>query len=247
MPARTTRKVDTTPRTPTTVARRGGRPRAATASSRIYTELRADLVSLKRRPGEPISEAEIALAYGVSRTPVREAILKLSDEGLLDVFPQSGIFVSRIPLAALPEAIIIRKALEATTARFAATLASASQILGLHAVLQRQREADAAGDRAVFHQADEAFHAAIADVAGYPGIWTLIQQVKVHVDRFRQLTLPQQGRMGQVIAEHEAILAAIEAHDPAAAGTAMEKHLERLLGDISATQTVNPEYFDKQT
>jgi DNA-binding GntR family transcriptional regulator len=247
MPARDTRNVDTAPRPAPGGARKGGRPRAATASSRIHAELRADLVSLKLRPGEAISEAEIALVYGVSRTPVREAILKLSDEGLLDIFPQSGIFVSRIPLAALPEAIIIRKALEATTTRFAATLASASQVLGLQAVLQRQREADAAGDRNAFHQADEAFHAAIAEVAGYPGIWTLIQQVKVHVDRFRQLTLPQQGRMGQVIAEHETILAAIESHDPAAAGLAMEKHLERLLGDISTTQTVNPDYFDKQT
>ena len=86
-----------------------------------------------------------------------------------------------------------------------ASLSTASQILSLQAILQRQREADDAGDRDAFHQADESFHAAIADVAGYPGIWTLIQQVKVHVDRFRQLTLPQLGRMGQVIAEHEAI------------------------------------------
>jgi GntR family transcriptional regulator, rspAB operon transcriptional repressor len=246
MPARVTRKVETALRPVTAGMRRKSRPRGATAASRIYTELRAELVSLKRRPGEVVSEVEIALAYGVSRTPVREAILKLSDEGLVDIFPQSGIFVSRIPLSALPEAIIVRKALEQTTARFAAGLATVSQILSLHAILQRQREADAAGDRDAFHQADELFHATIADVAGYPGIWTLILQVKVHVDRFRQLTLPQKDRMTQVIAEHELVLAAIEAHDPAGAGLAMEKHLERLLGDISATQTVNPEYFDKQ-
>jgi DNA-binding GntR family transcriptional regulator len=245
MPARTTRKVETALRPPATGMRKG-RPRGVTAASRIHADLRAELVALKRRPGEVVSEAEIALAYGVSRTPVREAILKLSDEGLVEIFPQSGIFVSRIPLSALPEAIIVRKALEATTARFAAGLATTSQILSLQAILQRQREADAADARDAFHQADEHFHATIADVAGYPGIWTLIQQVKVHVDRFRQLTLPQKGRMTQVIAEHELVLAAIESHDPAAAGIAMEKHLERLLGDISATQTVNPEYFDKQ-
>jgi DNA-binding GntR family transcriptional regulator len=246
MPARPRRKVGAALRPVITSPRRRARPRGVTAASRIHAELRAELVSLKRRPGEVISEAEIALAYGVSRTPVREAILKLSDEGLVEIFPQSGIFVASIPLSALPEAIIIRKALEATTARFASGLATASQILSLHAILQRQREADTAGDRDAFHQADELFHAAIADVAGYPGIWTLIQQVKVHVDRFRQLTLPQTGRMTQVIAEHEGILAAIEAHDPARAGIAMEKHLERLLGDISAAQTVNPEYFDTQ-
>jgi GntR family transcriptional regulator, rspAB operon transcriptional repressor len=243
MRARVTRKADAE-RQPTAV-RRSGRPRAATAASKIYSDLRTELVSLQRRPGEPISEAEIALAYGVSRTPVREAILKLSDEGLLEIFPQSGIFVSRIPVAALPEAIIVRKALEATTAQMAAERATASQILGLQAVLQRQREADAAGERDTFHQADEAFHAVIADVAGYPGIWKLVLQVKVHVDRYRRLTLPQTGRMAQVIAEHEAVLDAIEAHDPARARAAMEFHLERLLHHISATQSINPEFFDQ--
>jgi GntR family transcriptional regulator, rspAB operon transcriptional repressor len=227
--------------------RRAGRPRTATASAKIYSDLRMELVSLQRRPGEAVSEAEIALSYGVSRTPVREAILKLSDEGLLEIFPQSGIFVSRIPLAALPEAIIIRKALEATTAQLAAERATASQILVLHSILQRQREANAARDRDGFHQADEMFHATIAEIAGYPGIWTLIQQVKVHVDRYRRLTLPQAGRMGRVIAEHEAVLNAIEGRDPAAARIAMEFHLESLRDNISATQNVNPEFFDNET
>jgi DNA-binding GntR family transcriptional regulator len=244
MPARATRK--TTGQTVRAAGpRRSGRPRAATASARVYSDLRAELVSLQRRPGEVISEAEIALSYGVSRTPVREAILKLSDEGLVEIFPQSGIFVARIPLAALPEAIIIRKALEETTARLAAQRASSSQILGLHSILERQREASASADRESFHQADEAFHATIADVAKYPGIWKLIQQVKIHVDRYRRLTLPQIGRMAQVIAEHEVIMSAIERHDVAGAGIAMGTHLERLLADLSATQNINPEFFDE--
>jgi GntR family transcriptional regulator, rspAB operon transcriptional repressor len=234
------------PSKPPAKIRRGGRPRRTTASSRIYSELRDELVSLQRRPGEVISEVEIAVSYGLSRTPVREAILKLADEGLIDIFPQSGIFVSRIPLAALPEAIIIRKALEETTARMAAERATPSQIMNLRSIVQRQREADAAGDREGFHQADEAFHAGIADIAGYPGIWRLILQVKVHVDRYRRLTLPVAGRMTQVIAEHGPILAAIEAHNPAAARVAMEKHLAQLLHDISATQHTNPEFFDQQ-
>lgn len=243
MPARAMRKSETTR---AAGHRRGGRPRAATASARIYSDLRSELVSLRRRPGEAILEAEIALSYGVSRTPVREAILKLADEGLVEIFPQSGIFVSRIPLAALPEAIIVRKALEETTARLAAERATASQILALHSILQRQREANAAGDSDTFHRADEAFHATIAEVAGYPGIWTLIQQVKVHVDRYRLLTLPQQGRIARVIAEHEAILGAIEAHDCPGAGLAMGVHLESLRDNISVTQNINPEFFDKQ-
>ena len=236
----------TTASLPPAVVRRNGRPRTATAASRIYADLRAELVSLERRPGEPISEAEIALSYGVSRTPVREAILKLSDEGLLDIFPQSGINVSRIPIAALPEAIVIRRALEETPTRMTAELATASQVLALRSVVERQREADATGDREAFHQADELFHATIAEIAGYPGIWKLIQQVKVNVDRFRLLTLPQAGRMATVIAEHERILSAIETHDPDDAAIAMTRHIERLLGDIAAIKHLNPEFFDDQ-
>ena len=231
---------------PPVVVRRNGRPRTATAASRIYADLRAELVSLARRPGEPISEGDIASSYGVSRTPVREAILKLSDEGLVEIFPQSGINVSRIPIAALPEAIVIRRALEETTTRLTAELATPSQILALHSILERQREADVARDREAFHQADELFHATIAEIARYPGIWRLIQQVKVHVDRYRRLTLPQKGRIGRTITEHEAILGAIEAHDAISARAAMEAHLERLLKDISAIQSINPEFFDER-
>jgi len=243
MSARAIKKTEPAVR-PAPTPRRGSRTRAATAASRIYADLRTELLSLQRRPGEVISEAEIALSHGVSRTPVREAILKLSDEGLLDIFPQSGIYVARIPIAALPEAIVIRKALEATTAQLAAERATSSQILVLQAVVERQREANADLDHEAFHQADEQFHAKIAEIAGYPGIWTLIQQVKVHVDRYRLLTLPQEGRIARTIGEHEAILRAIEAHDPAGARTALEFHLERLLADISATQSLNPEFFD---
>lgn len=217
--------------------------RAGPLSATIYADLRQQLVSLQRLPDEPVSESEIAEAYGVSRTPVREAILKLADEGLLEIFPQSGIFVSRIPISELPEAILIRRALEETTARIAASQATTSQLLALQSVLQSQREAEAADDHDAFHRADEAFHAAIAEVAGYPGIWTLIQQVKIHVDRYRRLTLPQPGRITRAIAEHETILAAISAHDPARAVAAIGDHLERLLTDISATQELNPELF----
>src|SRR5258707_8794084 len=247
MPARESKNSQLTAREVATKPRRSGRPRAATAASRIYSDLRIELVSMQRRPGEVISEAEIALSYGVSRTPVREAILKLSDEGLLEIFPHSGIYVSRIPIAALPEAILIRKALEETTARLAAERATPSQILALHSIVERQREADVAKDSEAFHQADERFHASIAEVAGHPGIWTLIQQVKLHVDRYRRLTLPQAGRIGDAIVEHAAILAAIEARDPARARIAMESHLERLLRDISATQSINPELFDARS
>jgi DNA-binding GntR family transcriptional regulator len=211
--------------------------------AKIYADLRAELVSLQRLPGEPISEVGLAAAYGFSRTPVREAVLKLADEGLVEIFPQSGTFAARIPLAALPEAIVIRKALEETSARLAAERATRSQAIVLRALLQRQREASLAGDRSGFHQADEAFHGAVAAAAGHCGIWTLVEQVKVHVDRYRRLTLPQEGRMARAIREHAAIAAAIESGDGARAARAMAAHLDGLLTDIPDIRRRNPDYF----
>src|ERR1700682_3538546 len=125
--------------------------RAETASATVYRVLRQEIVSLKRKPGEPIIEKDIALAQRVSRTPVREALLRLSAEGLVDTVSKSGTFVARIPLRALPEAIVVRKALEQVTARAAAIHARRSDVTGLRAILERQREADAAGDRSAFH------------------------------------------------------------------------------------------------
>jgi DNA-binding GntR family transcriptional regulator len=223
---------------------RSGASRGASAAALIYADLRAGLISLKRLPGEPLSESEVAFAHGVSRTPVREAILRLAGEGLVEIFPQSGTFVSRIPLAALPEAIIIRKSLEETTSRLAAERATPSQILALRTLLEHQAEASAAGDQDAFHRADEAFHGALADAAGYPGIWALILKVKIHVDRYRRLTLPQLGRMMRARAEHVAIAEAVAAHDPARAAAAMAAHLDGLLSDIPDISRLNPDYFD---
>lgn len=217
--------------------------RATTVAATIYRDLRVEIVSLRRKPGEAIAEKRIAQDYGVSRTPVREAVLRLADEGLIEIFPQSGTFVSRIPLGALPEAIAIRRALEEATVRYAAARATRSQIATLRANLELQREMEAAGDFDGFHQADESFHALLAETAGYPGFWTITQQVKVQIDRYRRLTLPVLGRMTMVLAEHAAIVEAIAAHDPDAAARALNTHLDDLQITITDAQKANPMYF----
>ena len=214
-----------------------------TASAAIYRLLREEILSLRRKPGEPIVEKDIAQARRVSRTPVREALLRLAAEGLVDTINKSGTFVARIPASALPEAIVVRKALEQVTARAAAEHARRSEVTHLRALLERQREAEAAGDRLEFHKADEAFHAAIAAIAGYPRIWTLIQSVKTQVDRYRLLTLPQPGRMARVIKEHAAVVDAIERNDAQRAASAMDEHLEGLRVSMGDIRRVNPDYF----
>ena len=217
--------------------------RSETASAVVYRKIRHEILWLQRKPGEPIVEKDIALAQGVSRTPVREALLRLVGEGLVDTVPKSGTMVARIPLTRLPEAIVVRKALEQVTAGAAATRARRSDVTHLRAILERQREADAAGDRAAFHRADEAFHAAIAELAGYPGIWSLIQSVKTQVDRYRLLTLPQPGRIARVIEEHAAVVTAIAQHDGPRASTAMGHHLDGLRISMGDIRRMNPDFF----
>ena len=218
--------------------------RSETTADRIYHALRTEIVALRRAPGEPISEKEVALASGVSRTPVREALLRLSGEGLVLIFPQSGTFIGRIPIAALPEAILVRKALEDLTVRHAAQNADAEKIASLKALIDRQQQTEQRADYDAFHAADESFHALIAEIAGHRGIWRLIEQVKVQVDRYRRLTLPVPGRMGRVVAEHCAIVDAITARDPERAATAMAAHLDGLSASITDVRDLNPEYFD---
>ncbi len=222
--------------------RRAALIRPNKASAWIYDALRQDILILALKPGDPISEKELAAEFGVSRTPIREAILKLSEEGLVDIFPQSGTFVSRIPIDEFNEAMTVRGALEKTTAALAAQNRGSQDLALLHSIIDRQILANKASDRDEFHSADEDFHRAIASAASFPNIWRLINTVKYQVDRYRRLTLPAPGRMTKVIAEHRAILDAIEAGDPAGATNAMDEHLSSVI-DFANLDHVNPDYI----
>ncbi len=198
---------------------------------------------MRLRPGDPISESRVAAEHGVSRTPVREAILRLAKEKLVEIVPKSGTFVGRIPVSSLVEAIVARRALEVLNTKRAVELATPDRVTEFRAMLDRQRQIAAGGDLERFHRADEDFHASIAEAAGYPGIWDLIQQIKLQVDRYRQLTLPLEGRMDLIVAEHGDIVDAMESGDPDAAGQAMETHLDKLQLDIQVFQEMWPDYF----
>jgi len=227
------------PRSP--VTRQSGQ--ATRNSEIVYRDLRDAIINVTLTPGTPLVEKDITEKYGISRTPVREAILRLAEERLVDVVPKSGTFVARIPVAELREAIVARKALEEVCVREATARASKSQLMALHAVIQRERELAETGDEQAFHEADNAFHAGIASAGGYPGIWNMIEKIRVQVERYRRLTLPQEGRMEMVVAEHAAVLDAIEQGDADAAVAAMNNHLNKLQIDIRTFQDLWPDYF----
>ncbi len=232
---------------------RGRRPTAArsaprapgpvTAAGAIAAALRDDIVGMVLLPRTPLRDPVLCERFGTSRTPVREALIRLGEEGLVDILPQSGTFVSRIPVDAIPEAVLVRQALEGVTVEGAAARGGEGAAAALDAAIDAQRSLAARGDTRGFHDADEAFHEAIALLAGHPNIWRLLRQVKMQLDRARRLTLPALGRMGQVIAEHALIRDAVAAGDAAGARTAMTAHLGIVVPDVARLRGLHPDYF----
>lgn len=218
--------------------------RGVTASQRIYEWLRGQIIGMEIAPGTALQEKQLALACGVSRTPVREAVLKLADERLVDIFPQYGTFVSRISRPAVRDAMVIRQALERTAVREAARHAEAGDIARLASGLATQAAAHEDGRLADFHKADEDFHQMVAEIAGHPNLWRVVRAEKAQVDRCRILTLPAADRRASVMAEHRAIVDAIAGHDADAAETAMARHLDRVLPSVDALAEAHPDYFD---
>lgn len=214
-----------------------------TAADLVEESLRADILAIRLRPGAPLVEKELTQRFGVSRTPVREALLRLKDAGLVEVFPQSGTFVARIPVAAIPEAAMIRQALECAMAERAAGTGSSEAIRRLDLMIVAQAEAADAGDMAAFHEADEAFHEELAHSAGFPGVWKVAHAAKIQIDRCRLLTLPVPGRMEHVMREHLAILEAVRRGDAQLAHEAMATHLGALLPDLPVLRQAHPDYF----
>jgi DNA-binding GntR family transcriptional regulator len=218
--------------------------RGHTAAMSIYRTLRTDIIAMRISPGQAINEKSVAVEHGVSRTPVREALLKLAGDNLVEIFPQSGTFVTRIPIAALPEAIMVRKALEDLTVRRATERIDAEHLATMRSIVAQQQKLEQRRDHDGFHAADDAFHAIICETAGHPGIWQLVDQVKVQVDRYRRLTLPVPGRMGLVVDEHAVVVAAIATGDPDQASAAMATHLDGLSASIRDVRDLNPDYFE---
>lgn len=227
---------------PPTVERPAKLRRVTTAGA-IFNQLYADIVSLRMPPGMPLQEKKIAEEFGVSRTPVREALLRLAEGGLVDIYPQSGTVVSRVPVSAIPEAVVVRKALETTTIEAAARSATPADIERLDMIISRQKSLASLGDTSGFHEEDEAFHEAITRIAGYPGIWAILKTVKVQIDRARRLTLPALGRMDNVVREHIVIRDAIASHDVDAAREAILHHLSAVIPDVAELRTRYPDYF----
>ncbi|WP_324133718.1 GntR family transcriptional regulator [Bosea sp. (in: a-proteobacteria)] len=211
----------------------------------IIQILRQAIIEMRLKPGEALSEKEVALRYGVSRQPVREAFIKLAEAGLLQVLPSRGTYVVKISVREVLNARFVREAIECALVRSAAELIDSAGVARIEQLVADQKAAAEAGDSARFYALDEAFHRAIADCVECDPALRVVESARAQTDRVRYLSLPDASPLALLIAQHEAILDAIKARDPERAEAAMRTHLREILSALPRLAERFPDVFDR--
>lgn len=208
----------------------------------VYRILREQIIQAELVPGARISEAEIARSLSISRQPVREAFIKLAEEGLVQVLPQRGTYVTRISTASVMDVRFVREAIEADIVRQVAGEHEVPIVDELREQIARQKQVPH-DDRAAFLRLDELFHHTLATAAGRDYAWSVIESVKAQMDRVRFLSVDD-PQIGRLIEQHEQIVDAIAAGDVGGAEQALRMHLREILKSLPEIARSRAEFFD---
>ncbi|WP_329450613.1 GntR family transcriptional regulator [Streptomyces sp. NBC_01724] len=219
------------------------RARGRNTRQLVHELLRSRIISLDLEPGAALSENDLAAELGVSRTPVRESLILLGEEGLVDVYPQLGTFVSRIRERDIASAQFIREALECAALRDGVTKATAHDVAELRALLVAQTEAEQREDPEAFFRLDEQFHARLMAAGGHAEAWPVVSQAKAQLDRARRLSLPLTQQLSLLISQHTAVVDQLEQHDPQGADQTLRGHLRQVFTDVETIRAQHPELF----
>jgi len=203
-------------------------------TSQVFALLKDLIVTIKLYPGQLISEKEVAETLNASKTPVREAMIRLQGIGLVNIVPKSGTYVTPIQITRYIEACFTRLQLEVgAVRRAAANQSSWESVLKMENILQQQVAALGSGQDLEFFKLDEALHRAFFDAAGVSGVWNVVKDSQADVYRIRHLKrMHNIRREGQVIEDHRAIVAAIRNGSPDDAEAAMVNHIGSLEQEV---------------
>lgn len=211
----------------------------------IFDYLHEQISTLQLKPGDRISEAEVAAQFGVSRQPVRDAFSRLANIDLLLIRPQRATEVRRFSMRNIEKARFIRAAIEKEVLYRAAQHCDASDANLLHASLAEQDSAVQQSDYQVFGHLDYAFHQLLCQIARAEYAFDVIMAEKAKVDRLCMLGHDKEQRLPDLVADHRAIANAVIDHAPEGAIKAGMIHLSRLDETIKRIEATNASYFDK--
>jgi DNA-binding GntR family transcriptional regulator len=205
--------------------------------------IRDAIVRLELPPGVFIDKKALCEQLGISRFPVSEALGRLADEGFVEVLPQHGTRVTRIDLADCAEAMFIRRALESECLRRIAPRIDGTLIDALNRNMLDQQAAMARDDRVRFHACDIALHDLLLEALAYERVKTAVFAARAKLDRLR-LFMCTPHRQASTFAEHRRIVDALVVGDAAAAGHAMEQHLDMVMAELTEFAADNPDIFE---
>lgn len=221
-----------------------GKATSESVTQRVERQLRGDILTLALPPGARLSEQEIGERYGSSRQPGREALIALSKSRLVEILPQRGAVVAKISVAKLMQAAFVREAIEIAVVRSACNSFHFHARTRLEDCVKAQERASEAGDRTEFRRYDDLFHKTLAEGAGLSMAWSVVEDLKAHIDRACCLSLGKGEALRKLVLEHQAIIAAVDARNSEAAEAAMKNHLSELLHDLPALESAHPDIFE---
>lgn len=212
------------------------------ATARVADGLRRAIISMKLKPGEPIDKLALCERLGLSRFPVSEALSRLKDEGLVEIEPQRGSFVSLIRLSDVRQNLFLRRALEAEAAMQLARELSAEAKGRLERNLRYQSAAMEASDREGFHALDLEFHDILLSSLAFPRVKAVAESARAGLERVRRL-LATPRRNSVTYREHMRIFDQLAAGDGEGAADAMRAHLDAVLRELDSFAKQNPHLF----
>ena len=204
--------------------------------------IKHNIVHLELAPGSQISENELAVEMGLSRTPVREALIELSRVKIVTIRPQKRTTVSMIDYELVDESRFVRNLLECAVAELACAMAAPQDIRRLRENVRLQKFYLESYYPDSLMELDNAFHALLFEIARKMQAYHMIQGIAIHFDRVRNMALSSVKNL-KIVDDHEALVDAIEAHDAPRARELMERHLNRYRIDEEALRATYPQYF----
>jgi len=210
----------------------------------VFLSLQEDILSLKLLPGTKMSEVDVAERFGVSRQPVRDAFNRLGHLDLLKIRPQRATVVRGFSIEKIAEARFLRLAVELEIVRSACRVwdASCSEKALENLELQIAAAESPRGDQ--FHALDFQFHLLICDLSGCRYAMDTIRSCRQKTDRLCVLSFSREKEVDSVIAEHRAILEALDNRDETAAADVTRAHLSRLDSVVEEIHAAHAEYFE---
>ena len=218
-----------------------------TASEEIYQTLRSEILSMRLKPGEELNLQLLSEQLQVSRSPVRDALMKLSGDNLVDIFPQKGTRVSPIDLKQVEEERFLRKSLEESAVRKFIHSYTEDHIAQMEESILHQEKAMQKGDFIEFLEADNAFHGVIFSGINMCRIWNIILGQSGNHHRIRLLSFSEKNVLGNIIEQHQGMVGALRFKDLNEVLSLEDKHLSKLPQETENMVLRYPNYFKKET